>query len=117
MLAQRLILYKSFEIKKSKVNNGEIKVIAYDHSERKHIAYVEFGTGYEGKTSNYEGQLPTFWEYFYPSEFKNYEIGKWNIGTKTKPRFVSGQVSQGNMWNVSLTLQRDLHDIKFYIKY
>lgn len=113
-IAKSLIVYESFEITKTQARNGEVQIIASDHSERPHIAYVEFGTGYEGKYSTYEGTLPTFWEYYMPSEHKVYELGKWKAG---RGAIVKGQVSQGNMWNVSMTLQQDLHDIKFYIKY
>lgn len=112
-LAKQLILYKTFIIEKTDAKNGYSQVIAHDPSPRPHIAFVEFGTGFEGKASSYNGNLPSTWEYYTETEYK-VPVGLWKAG---KGAIVSGQVSQGNMWNVSLQIQSDLKDMIFNIKY
>lgn len=122
-IASALITYRSFKILKESGNNGISYIVAKDYSPRPHIAYIEYGTGEEGR-GTYLGNLPSSWEYYYPSEYKtvnkNGDPG-WYTRKPTddeiltndysKIPIVTGQPSQGNMWNVAQTLRLNMSDV------
>ena len=113
VLAKSQIIFSSFIVSKTKAIDGFSQIVVHDPSFRPHIAYVEFGTGIEGMASMYKGTLPYFWDYYMDTQYKTANF-KWIAG---KGAEVSGQVSQGNLWNVSMTLQKQIKDMKFNIKY
>lgn len=86
-------------------------------SEKKGLAYIEFGTGKVGQQSNYDrAHLPDkdvpitgYWEYYYPSEHKITKNGEkgWYFG-KT---FTTGQPAGMQMYHTSQKLRNEMANI------
>ena len=116
--------YDSSNIKKVNVTkhsnkNGTGQIIA----EGEKLAYIEFGTGRKGESSNYPTEnLPKEgvpitgeWEYYYPSEHKVTKDGKegWMWGKV----FMEGQEAGMQMYRTSKRLEQEMKSmVKEFVK-
>lgn len=102
---------KNFVAEKDPVKDGETQIRVKDTSreDRKHIVYVEYGTGMEGMGTA-KGELPLGYTYYYDSEYKTKnKYGQ--PGWSNKRAVVTGQIAQGRMWNVARKLKKNAKKI------
>ena len=82
------------------------------------ISYLEYGTGYYAQGSYPADKLPSWWQYYYPSEFKvtkfygGEELKGWN---NTEYGFCTGQKAGAQMYYTSVELRQQIPNIVEYL--
>ena len=82
------------------------------------ISYLEYGTGFYAQGSYPADKLPSWWQYYYPSEFKvtkfygGEELKGWN---NTEYGFCTGQKAGAQMYHTSVELRKQIPNIVEYL--